>query len=149
GDLGQKCHEDMTRYVLSSQQFKQDRVLIWKRTQTGHSNDVTNPPIESPTQRPYEKYLTNCAKKLYPFCGNEIFFKAFFANQTVSDTCCVNLEGDLGQKCHEDMTRYVLSSQQFKQDRVLIWKRSKDVWNDCVSRLLLDIISPAEAPYYF
>lgn len=120
--------------------------------QTGLSNDFINPPIESPTQRSlssFEKYLTNCARKLYPFCGNEIFSSAFFANQTVSDTCCVNLESDLGQKCHEDMTRYVLSSPQYKENRVLIWKRSKDVWNDCVSRLLLDIISPAEAPYYF
>lgn len=119
--------------------------------QIGLSNDVTNPSIESPTQRslsPFEKYLTNCARKLYPFCGNEIFSSEFFANQTASDTCCVNLESDLGQKCHEDMTRYVLSSPQYKEDRVSIWKRSKDVWNECVSRLLLDIISPVEAPYY-
>lgn len=120
--------------------------------QTGISNDVTNPSIESPTERPsssYEKYLTNCATKLYPNCGDEIFSSAFFANQTVSDTCCFNLESDLGQKCHEDMTRYVLSFKQFKKNWVLIWERSKNVWKDCVSRSLLDIISPAEAPSDF
>lgn len=120
--------------------------------QTGFSNDVTNPPIGSPAQSPlspYQKYLTNCATKLYPICGKEIFDSSFYANQTVSDTCCINLESDLGQKCHEDITRFVLSSPQFKLDRVLIWKRSKDVWNECVSRLLLYIISPAESPYYF
>lgn len=78
-----------------------------------------------------------------------IFDSSFYANQIVNDTCCINLESDLGQKCHEDITKFVLSSPQFKAGRILIWKKSKDVWNECVSRLLLDMISPTESPYYF
>ncbi|KAL5067503.1 hypothetical protein RYX36_018390, partial [Vicia faba] len=118
--------------------------------QTGFSNDVTNPPIGSPAQTPlspHQKYIKNCATKLDPNCYKEIFDTAFYANTTVSDTCCVNLESGLGQKCHEDITGIFLSTPKFKADSVLIWKRSKDVWNDCVSRL--DTISPSKSPNPF
>ena len=121
--------------------------------QTGLSDDITSPPIGSPTQRPsssYQKHLTICIRKLSIHCIDEIFGNALFANHTVSDTCCVSLERDMGQKCHEDIMRSLLPTLGLtKADRIRIWERSKNIWNDCVARLLLDIISPSEAPNYF
>jgi hypothetical protein len=114
--------------------------------QTGLSYD---PPIGSPinyAERPlssYEKYLENCDLKLHPFCGSEIFSSAIYGNQTVSDGCCKNLVNDLGQKCHEDITKYIVSFPKFKTNKILIWQRSKKVWNDCASRSLN--ISPVGA----
>lgn len=84
----------------------------------------------------YEQYLSDCAAKLYPPCGSEIFFSVFVGNQTTSNECCYSLVNELGQRCHEDMTRYILGSANFKNNRISIWKRSKKVWDDCIYSLL-------------
>lgn len=106
---------------------------------TGLSYDVSNPSSGSPiptnyAQRPlssYETYLGNCAAELYPECGNQIYLSVFLGNQTVINECCFNLVNDLGQRCHEDMTKYVLTSPKFMSNKVSIWERSKKIWNDC------------------
>lgn len=126
--------------------------------QTGLSDDVTDPPIGSPTEyiyvegslTSYQKYLTNCANQLYPICGEEIFSNVFFGNTTYSNICCLNLVKDLGKSCHDDLVKYILLSPKFKKNIISIWERSEQVWNDCVS-IAQDNNTPveveAEPPY--
>jgi len=109
---------------------------------TGLSDDVTDPPIGAPiefdyTEKPlssYQKYLNNCAQQLYPICGEEIFSNVFFGNQTFSNVCCLNLVKDLGKSCHDDLVKYILSTPKFQKNKISIWERSEQVWNDCASR---------------
>jgi hypothetical protein len=98
----------------------------------GISSPIQSNYAERPL-RSYEKYLTNCAKKLFPLCGEEIFFSVFIGNQTVSNTCCLLLVQEIGHRCHDDMTRYILESPKYKANKVSIWQRSEKVWNGCVS----------------
>jgi len=110
--------------------------------QTGLSDDVTDPPIGSPTEyiyaegplSSYEKYLTNCATQLYPNCGEEIFSTVFFGKTTYSNVCCLNLVNDVGKSCHDGLVKYILSSPKFQKNKISIWERSEQVWNDCASR---------------
>jgi len=84
----------------------------------------------------YEKYLNNCASKLYPLCGDGIFYTVFSGNQTTGTECCYNLVNEVGERCHEDLTRYILSLEDYKHNKFSFWQRSKKVWDDCVSILL-------------
>lgn len=79
----------------------------------------------------YEKYLTNCASKLKPNCGQQVFFGVFVGNQTVSDFCCENLVNDMGKSCHVDLTKFATSSPTFKKNGTQIIKRCYKVWDDC------------------
>jgi len=119
--------------------------------QTGLSDDVTDPPIGSPieyiyAERPlssYENYLYDCTTQLYPICGEEIFSTVFFGNTTYSNVCCLNLVNDLGKLCHDGLVKYILTSPKFQKNKVSIWERSEQVWNDCASRA--QDITPVEA----
>jgi len=81
----------------------------------------------------YEKYLSNCANKLKPNCGEQIFFAAFVGNETVSSVCCLSLVDNMGKTCHTDMTRYTVNLSMFKPNRNQILKRGEKIWNDCNS----------------
>ncbi|AET01382.1 prolamin-like protein [Medicago truncatula] len=98
-----------------------------------------------PLSSPYEKYLNNCASKLYPLCGDEIFYTVFSGNQTTGTECCYNLINEVGERCHQDLTRYILSLEDYKHNKSSFWQRSKKVWDDCASILLN--ISPVESVY--
>jgi len=80
----------------------------------------------------YKNYLANCASKLDSICGKDIYFAVFFGNTTVIEDCCDELVSDVGKKCHDDMTKYVLTKTKFKSSNVQILKRSEKVWKDCV-----------------
>ncbi|KAH1076730.1 hypothetical protein GLYMA_19G071200v4 [Glycine max] len=84
----------------------------------------------------YEKYHSDCASKLKPHCGEQIFFGVFVGNQTVTNRCCLSLLNDRGKACHTDVTKFVVSLPTFKQNQTQILKRSEKVWNDCSSRLI-------------
>lgn len=121
---------------------------------TGFSSYVSEPSSGSPippindAQKPlssYEKYLGNCAIKLFPDCGNQVFQSVFLGNQTISNECCINLVKDVGQHCHDDLTKYILTTPKFKANKVSIWQRSKKIWNDCISFSLDISPSPTES----
>ena len=71
----------------------------------GPSNEVNSAPTPLST---YEIYLSNCASKLKPNCGKQVFFNVFFGNETVSDKCCVSLVKDMGKSCHLDITKFAV-----------------------------------------
>lgn len=114
---------------------------------TGLSYDVPEPsngPSSETNYAPrplssYETYLNNCGKKLNSNCGHEVFFAVFFGNETVSNNCCLNLVNDLGKRCHDDLTKYILQLPEFKTNEIKILQRSEKVWNNCV---LVDFPSP-------
>ena len=81
----------------------------------------------------YEAYLTECAAKLDPHCGDQIFFNIIYGNRTVSSECCFNLVFDMGYSCHRDMTNYAVESPKFEHDKDQISQRSQKVWNECSS----------------
>ena len=119
--------------------------------QTGISSHVqlsNDPPPHAPTQSSwFEKHLKNCATKLYQPCGDEIFFSIFFGNQTAGNECCFNLVNEVGKQCHDDTTKYILASENFKKKKSSILERSWKVWDSCVSSLLN--IPPVADPYVF
>jgi len=116
---------------------------------TGFSTNVeesNGSPTINYAPRPlssFEKYLDNCVSKLYLLCGDEIFYTVFSGNQTTGTECCYNLVNEVGEHCHEDLTRYILSLEDYKHNKISFWQRSKKVWDDCVSILLN--ISPVES----
>ncbi|KAG5039987.1 hypothetical protein AAZX31_05G073600 [Glycine max] len=93
-------------------------------------------PSNSKPLSAYEKYLSDCASKLKPHCGEQIFFSVFVGNQTVTNRCCLSLLNDMGKACHTDVTKYAVTLPLFKQNLTQILKRSEKVWNDCSSRLI-------------
>lgn len=92
----------------------------------------------------YEKYLTSCASRIKPKCGEQLFFGVFVGNQTVSNYCCLNLVNDVGKSCHTDMTRYAVKSPLFRKDQTQILNRCEKIWNDCSS-----LPSPPTDPHSF
>ena len=80
----------------------------------------------------YENYLANCASKLDSICGKDIYFAVFFGNTTIIEDCCGELVNDVGKRCHNDMTKYVLIKTKFRSSNAQILERSEKVWNDCV-----------------
>ncbi|ESW33399.1 hypothetical protein PHAVU_001G065900 [Phaseolus vulgaris] len=80
-----------------------------------------------------EDYLTNCASNLDTFCGKDVYFAIFFGNTTVNEDCCDELVSGVGKVCHDDMTKYVLTKLNFKNNYVQILERSQKIWNDCVA----------------
>ncbi|KAF1863963.1 hypothetical protein Lal_00031104 [Lupinus albus] len=63
----------------------------------------------------------NCASKLHPHCGTQIFFGIFYGNKTVSADCCHNLVDDLGKNCHDIMTSYaIITWPKFKPEETQI-----------------------------
>lgn len=84
----------------------------------------------------YAKYLTDCAAKLHPHCGSQIFFGTFFGNETVSTDCCLNLVHDMGHRCHDSLTKYnlIIRSSEFKPKETQILQRNNQIWNDCNHR---------------
>lgn len=118
---------------------------------TSHCTDTLQ-PAQGPSKetnyapRPlssYEKYLTNCASRIEPKCGEQIFFGVFVGNQTVSDFCCLNLVNDVGKSCHTDMTRYAVRSPLFRKKQTQILNRCQKIWNDCTL-----VPSPPTNPHY-
>ncbi|XP_027941068.1 protein DOWN-REGULATED IN DIF1 11-like [Vigna unguiculata] len=105
------------------------REMIWE------ANDAAR-PLSS-----YEQYLQNCAAKLYPDCGVNIFSAIFFGNDTVTCECCDKLVNDVGKQCHDDMTKYILQRPDYRTKKNQILCKSDSVWNDCVS-----LESPALEP---
>jgi len=93
---------------------------------------------DAPTQPSlFEKHLNNCATKVYQPCGDEIFFSIVFGNQTVGKECCLNLVNEVGKQCHDDMTKAILTTEDFRKSKTSsILKRSAKVWDSCVSSLL-------------
>nr|KYP34973.1 hypothetical protein KK1_044015 [Cajanus cajan] len=96
----------------------------------GPSYNIIYAPRPSST---YENYLKNCASKLKPQCGEQIFFNVFFGNQTISNYCCVSLVNDLGKTCHSDITKFALNLPTFKPNQNQILYRCEKAWNDCSS----------------
>jgi len=108
--------------------------------ETGISSHVqlsNDPPPDAPTQPSlFEKHLKNCASKVYQPCGDEIFFSILFGNQIVGKECCFNLVNEVGKQCHDDMTKAILTSEDFRKSKTSILKRSAKAWDSCVSSLL-------------
>ncbi|XP_057453014.1 uncharacterized protein LOC130744873 [Lotus japonicus] len=98
--------------------------------QTGLSAESNYAPEPSPS---YIKYIKSCAARLNAACGREIFNSVFYGNQTVGDECCLDLVNDMGQRCHEDLTNFLLMSPQLKAKKIPITQRSKKVWGYCAS----------------
>ena len=106
---------------------------------TSLSSETPQPSQGPSTPKPlsaYEKYLSDCASKFKPRCGEQIFFGVFVGNQTVTNRCCLSLLNDRGKACHTDVTKFVVSLPTFKQNQTQILKRSEKVWNDCSSHLI-------------
>jgi len=80
----------------------------------------------------YENYLANCVSNLDSICGKDIYFAVFYGNTTVIEDCCDELVNDVGKRCHDDMTKYVLTKTKFRSSNAQILERSEKVWNDCV-----------------
>lgn len=81
----------------------------------------------------YAKYLSDCAAKLYPHCGSQIFSGIFFGNETVSVSCCLNLVYDMDKPCHDSLTKYnLIISTEFKQKEAKILQRSNQIWKYCL-----------------
>ena len=99
----------------------------------GPSND--NSYVPSPLST-YEKYLSNCSRKTYLNCGDEIFFSVVFGNRTVSNDCCVNLITNVGKQCHDDMTKFIVTLPKFESNKLQIFQRNNKVWNNCVPLLI-------------
>jgi hypothetical protein len=120
--------------------------------QTGISYNV-QAPSETPSEAPsplswYQKYLNNCARRVYPPCGDEIFFSIFVGNQTASNECCFNLVNEVGKQCHDDMTKFIVASRAYKESSSIL-ERSGKVWDNCVSSLLNIPPSAAIEPEVF
>ncbi|KAG2389885.1 uncharacterized protein HKW66_Vig0179580 [Vigna angularis] len=94
----------------------------------------------------YEQYLQHCAAKLYPDCGSNIFSAIFFGNETVTCDCCDKLVNDVGKRCHDDMTKFILQRPDYRTKKNQILCRSDSVWNDCVS-LENPALEPIGAPF--
>ncbi|KAG2389886.1 uncharacterized protein HKW66_Vig0179590 [Vigna angularis] len=94
----------------------------------------------------YEQYLQHCAVKLYPDCGSNIFSAIFFGNETVTCDCCDKLVNDVGKRCHDDMTKFILQRPDYRTKKNQILCRSDSVWNDCVS-LENPSLEPIGAPF--
>ncbi|RDX76338.1 hypothetical protein CR513_43679, partial [Mucuna pruriens] len=156
-EVGKVCNDDMTDYILQLPKFVSKDVEILERSQRvwedcvvldypllepiGHSYDDVSEPSESPSGEPnytlgplssYEEYLNNCAARLYPNCGDEMFSAIFFGNQTVTYDCCFQLVNDVGKLCHDDMVKYILKLPEYGPNQTEILHRSEIIWNDCL-----------------
>ncbi|KAG4912234.1 hypothetical protein JHK82_052814 [Glycine max] len=95
---------------------------------TSLSSETPQPSQGPSTPKPlsaYEKYLSDCASKFKPRCGEQIFFGVFVGNQTVTNRCCLSLLNDMGKACHTDVTKFAVSLPTFKQNQTQILKRSE------------------------
>ncbi|XP_057440138.1 protein DOWN-REGULATED IN DIF1 11-like [Lotus japonicus] len=97
---------------------------------TSHSSPVEVNYAPGPLSA-YGKYLSNCASKLKPICGQEIFSGVFVGSHAVSDNCCHSLVNDMGKSCHVDLTKYGASSPTFKKNATEIMERCYKVWDYC------------------
>lgn len=113
-------------------------IIVQETNDSPATNNYAQRPLTS-----YESYLRDCSSDLYKTCGNDIYLSIFVGNQTTSDGCCFCFVYSVGKRCHEDITRYILASPDFRYTKILIWHRSKKVWDDCVS--FLTSISPVES----
>ncbi|KAF1886517.1 hypothetical protein Lal_00045750 [Lupinus albus] len=88
-------------------------------------------PVSSDAPSPLS---IDCASKLHPNCGTQIFYGVFYGNETVSADCCYNLVHDLGKICHDSMTSYALITWlKFKPEETQILQRKDQIWNNCKS----------------
>jgi len=94
-------------------------------------SDVASAPPNAPAPS-YGNYLASCASKLDSICGKDIYFAVFFGNTIVTEDCCDKLVNDVGKRCHDDMTKYVLTKTKIRSSNIQILDRSEKVWNDCV-----------------
>ena len=68
------------------------------------SSETPQPSQGPSTPKPlsaYEKYHSDCASKLKPHCGEQIFFSVFVGNQTVTNRCCLSLLKSLPHRRHK------------------------------------------------
>lgn len=107
---------------------------------TSIGSEALQPPSQGPSSdtnyapRPsssYEKYLSKCASKLTPNCGQQVFFGVFVGDKTVSNKCCQGLVNDVGRSCHMDITNNAIKLPQFEKKKTEILNRALKVWNDC------------------
>ncbi|AET01372.1 putative bifunctional inhibitor/plant lipid transfer protein/seed storage helical [Medicago truncatula] len=105
-------------------------------------SEISSPisPSSNESLSPYQKYLTTCIEKLTQPCDDEIFYTVYIGNQTVSYECCSQLVNDMGQRCHDEITRFIVESPKFKANKISILQRSKKVWNECSNAF--DVDSP-------
>ncbi|KAL2332927.1 hypothetical protein Fmac_014140 [Flemingia macrophylla] len=150
-DFGKQCHDIMTMYIISLPKYKANRTQFLQRSKQvwnecshhssfklddgglGHTfaSDDSPSPSPSPSLSSHEKYLEECAVKLYPDCGNQLYSAIFFDNDTISKECCENLVKDVGKSCNDQMTLYILGSPQFKKNETQILRRSNEIWKEC------------------
>nr|KYP60156.1 hypothetical protein KK1_015604 [Cajanus cajan] len=148
-DFGKQCHDIMTNYIINLPKYKANRTLFSQRSKQVW-NECSHPSFQldeglgqsfasdpssvsnssSPSPSP-ENYLEDCAAKLYPDCGNELYSAIFFDNDTVSKECCQNLVVDLGKTCNDKMTMYILELPEFKPNKTQILQRSDEIWKGC------------------
>ena len=112
---------------------------------TGLSFEISEPsegPITegSVAPEPEPLYLSDCTAKTHPQCGKQIFFGIFFGNEIVSRSCCSNLIHNVGEACHNSMTKYTLRSPEFKEKETQVLQRSKQIWIDCYTSFHLDVL---------
>ena len=103
----------------------------------GTLGDISETPTPLPQLAPEEspglyKHLKRCSERFYTGCGPKIYFAIYFGNTTLAYDCCENLVYELGKVCHEDLMRFTLKSQTFKDSASQIVARAAQTWNKCV-----------------
>ncbi|XP_054815090.1 protein DOWN-REGULATED IN DIF1 11-like [Prosopis cineraria] len=102
-------------------------------------------PAEGPAERkrswkghelppePYKGYydwLGKCGEKLTDKCGQQVVDFLFYKRTLVSYVCCDKLV-KMGKKCHRELAKTLARSQDFKNHKAQILRRSKKAWEQC------------------
>ena len=90
---------------------------------SGNGEDII--PIE------VHHYLDECLKKIGKDCG-PLFFTIIFIGKKneIPVSCCQKLV-DMGEECHDTITRTVFSRPEFSANATLYESRAVQAWNIC------------------